>query len=96
MATRVRAQAVGPITDELGTRIVSQTPSTITIGWDHVAGQEGFIPTIDGSETLTDGKRHPNTSQTQTQVRVSKKQDGKQHDYGVIVVGRIAGGSVRA
>jgi hypothetical protein len=79
---------------ELNVRLVSETATTITIGWDAPPGQEGYVPTIDGSQFLTDGKRHAGTSKTANQVKIGKIQDGKSHAYGVICLGNIGQGAV--
>jgi len=73
---------------------ITETPTTITIGWDFVDGQEGFIPTIDGSQTLTDNKRHASSSKTQNWVRIGRPGDGMPHEYGVVILGSIASGAI--
>lgn len=73
---------------------LAETAATVTIGWTPAAGQEGYVPTIDGSETLTDGKRHPGTSKTQASVKIGKPGDGKPHAYGVNILGVVDSGSV--
>lgn len=78
----------------MNVRIVSETPTLITIAWDPVGGQQGFVPTIDTSELLTDGKRHASTSKTQSQVKIGKPQDGLPHAYGVNILGVSQSGSV--
>jgi hypothetical protein len=75
-------------------RKVAEDASTVTVGWDEVPGQEGYVPTIDGSDVLTDGKRHPGTSKTQRQVRIGKRQDGQPHRYGAKVLTAKEEGSV--
>lgn len=80
---------------ELNVTIRSQTATVVTLQWTPPPEQEGYLPLIDGSEQLTDGKRHPGTKETQDFVRIGKKQDGQQHDYGVAILVRGATGSVR-
>jgi hypothetical protein len=75
--------------------VLVETDAAITLGWPDIAGQEGYVPTIDGSETLTDGKRHAGTSKTVRKVTIGKVQDDQDHDYGVQVLGAVAQGSVR-
>lgn len=97
-ATQATAKPVGPVTatSGLNVRIRSQNQTTVVIEWDLPPWQEGFLPTVDGSEILPDGKRHPNTSQTQNWVKFSKIRDGRQHRYGVNVLGVVEGGDVLA
>lgn len=82
--------------DPIDLRILSQDTKTITLGWTPPAGQEGYLPTIDGSDKMTDGKRHPGTSETANSVRIGKKQDGQKHRYGVQILGKIVESSVEA
>lgn len=97
-SSSVTTQPVGPVTTVTGlnVRVQSQNSTTVTVQWDRPDWQEGFLPTVDGSEILPDGKRHPNTSQTQNWVKFSKVRDGQQHRYGVNVLGVVDSGDVFA
>jgi len=75
-------------------RVRAQDVNSITIEWDLDPAQEGYVPTIDGSELLTDGKRHPGTSRTQNWVKIGKKQDGQKHAYGITILKGTGIGSV--
>lgn len=75
-------------------RKVSETSSVITITWDCPTWQEGYVPTIDGSEILTDGKRHAGTSKTINKVTIRKPLDVKSHQYGVNILGTKDSGYV--
>ncbi len=68
-------------------RKLIETDTTITLGWDPVPGQVGYIPSIDGNEKLTDGKRHIGYPSSATQVRIGKPADDQQHVYGVKLLG---------
>lgn len=70
-------------------KLLQETATTVTIGWDPVPGQEGYIATIDGSQLLTDGKRHVSTSRTDNKTTITKPAGGAQHVYGVIILGSI-------
>ena len=70
-------------------RRISESDQAITIGWDPVPGQVGYVPRIDGNEKLTDGKRHIGYPSTATQVRIGKPQDGLPHKYGVRILGTL-------
>lgn len=88
----VNSSAVGPIVDApvgFAVRIKAQDTHSVTIEWDHVPEQEAFLPLLDGSETLSDGKRHPNTSQTQNWVKIGRPSSGGVHSYGVKILGTI-------
>lgn len=78
----------------MAARIVSQDATTITLGWTRPAGQWGFVPMIDGSEILTDGKRHIGKSATKTTVRIGKPRDGVKHSYDVVVLTGAKQGAV--
>lgn len=67
----------------LSVRKIAEDPTAITIGWPRQIGQWGYVPMIDGSEILTDGKRHIGKSTTKTSVKIGKVRDGKSHKYGV-------------
>ena len=75
-------------------RKVSETDTAITVGWTKPAGQWGYVPTIDGSELLTDGKRHVGKSASKTTVKIGKVRDGKPHKYGVVVLTNGGSGAV--
>lgn len=66
-------------------RLVADGDTTITLGWDPVPGQWGYVPTIDGSEVLTDGRRHIGRGGL-TSVKIGKVRDGEPHRYGVNVL----------
>lgn len=68
--------------------------SYVEVDWATPPWQRGYVPTIDGSETLTDGKRHPSVSTTARSVKIGKPADGKPHAYGVNLLGVEDGGSV--
>lgn len=76
---------------------LADTKTTVTIGWKQPAGQQGYIPTIDGSEFLTDGKRHPSFSVTASSARIGKPADettpASKHTYGVNLLGITQEGS---
>lgn len=90
------ANATPPPTDPLNLRILSQSATVITLGWDVRPDQEGYVAMLDGSELLTDGKRHASVSQTANSLRIGKPRDGKQHAYGVKILGGVREGSVTA
>lgn len=75
-------------------RIRSETSDIIVVEWDVKPGQEGFIPMIDGKETLRDGKRHVGTSQTVDNATIGKLQDGSSHAYGINILGETDYGEV--
>ncbi len=83
--------------DDLTVTKITEDNKTVTIGWVPPAWQEGYLPMIDGSDRLTDGKRHPGTSETQAQVRIGKPADetnpATKHRYGVAILGPIAAGN---
>lgn len=87
--------APAPPVDPLGLRVVSQDTRTVTLAWNPPDGQQGYVATIDGSQTLTDGKRHASVSTTAKQVRIGKKQDGQPHRYGVDILGVAASSSIQ-
>jgi hypothetical protein len=76
-----------PPVDPLELRIVSQTATAITLGWKPPLDQEGYVATLDGSQMLTDGKRHGSLSEIAKAVKIGKKQDGRKHRYGVDILG---------
>lgn len=67
----------------LSVRKIAEDAVAITIGWPRTIGQWGYVPTIDGGEILTDGKRHIGKSSTKRSVKIGKRRDGKTHRYGV-------------
>jgi hypothetical protein len=67
----------------LSVRKIAEDAVAVTIGWPRTIGQWGYVPTIDGSEILTDGKRHIGKSATKQSVKIGKRRDGKSHRYGV-------------
>ena len=76
---------------------LAEDARTITLGWTVPPGQEGYLPTIDGSDRLTDGKRHPSVSETADRVKIGKPTDetnpATKHVYGVHILGSVAFGS---
>jgi Polysaccharide lyase len=74
--------------------VTADTAKAITLTWWPPTGQEGYIATIDGSEILTDGKRHIGGSQTRNWVSIGKPQDGLPHSYGVVILGGDYTGAV--
>jgi hypothetical protein len=68
-------------------RRISESDQVITLGWDPVPGQVGYVPMIDGSDRLTDGKCHVGYPSAATQVRIGKPQDGQTHTYSVRILG---------
>ena len=78
----------------LNLRVLAETATVITLGWDAQPGQEGYVTTLDGTEKMGDGKRHVSISQTATSVRIGKPQDGKPHTYGVEILGVGSSGSL--
>lgn len=77
----------------MNVRRIAETQTTITVEWDRPVDQVGYVPTIDGSDKLTDGKRHPAygpTAAQQTQVRIGKPADetnpATKHSYGVMIL----------
>lgn len=75
-------------------RTIAEDDKTITLGWDPVAGAEGYIGTLDGSEVLVDGKRHFSLDPKLVQVRMAKLLDGKPHSYGIKLLGPLAAAGV--
>lgn len=71
---------------------IAETATSITLGWVPLVGQEGYVPLIDGQDKMTDGKRHPSTSQTAKQVQIGKPKTGT-HTYGVRILGTTAEGT---
>lgn len=69
--------------------VLAETTTTVTIGWPHQDSQEGYVPLIDGSELLADGKRHASVSKTVSRVKIGRPSDGKAHTYGVRILGVI-------
>lgn len=67
----------------LSVRKITEDAVSVTVGWPRQIGQWGYVPTIDGSEILTDGKRHIGKSSTKLSVKIGKRRDGKSHRYGV-------------
>lgn len=67
-------------------RKVAEDAASITLGWSGISGQWGYVPTIDGSEILTDGKRHIGRSASKRSVKIGKVHDGKVHRYGVRIL----------
>lgn len=67
-------------------RKVAEDAASITLGWNAVSGQWGYVPMIDGSEILTDGKRHIGKSASKRTVKIGKVHDGKAHRYGVRIL----------
>jgi len=61
---------------------------TVTLSWTRVEIAEEYVPTIDGSEYLTDKKRHP-VGPRQLTTKIAKPDDGKQHAYGINVNDRV-------
>lgn len=70
----------------MNVRKKSETDTLITIEWDQVPGQEGYVVTLDGSDVLADGRRHFSGSRTARSARISKVQDGQPHEYGVRIL----------
>lgn len=83
--------------DELAVTKVTEDSHSVTLGWTPPAWQEGYLPTLDSSETMVDGKRHPGTSETAKQVRIGKPADettpASKHRYGVKLLGSVSGGA---
>jgi hypothetical protein len=81
---------------DLEVRKLEETSTTITLGWTPLPGQEGYLPTIDGNDRLTDGKRHPSMSETANQVKIGKPTDetnpATKHIYGVQILGNVSSG----
>jgi hypothetical protein len=75
-------------------RLKAEDATTITVAWDRPAGQWGYVPTIDGSEILSDGKRHIGKSSSAAQVKIGKVRDGQPHRYGVVLLVNGGAGDV--
>jgi len=78
----------------MNVRIAADTGLALTLTWDPVPNAEGFIFLLDGSEVLTDGKRHITMDGSKTSVKIAKPQDGKPHLFEVRALGRIDSGTV--
>lgn len=76
-----------PPPNPLGLHVTAQTSTTVTLKWTPPATQQGYVPTIDGSDLLTDGKRHASVSKSASSVKIGKPRDGKPHTYGVSILG---------
>lgn len=76
-----------PEPDDLNVHVVGEpTSKAVTIGWTPPDGQWGYVPTIDGSEKLTDQKRHIGVGADTAQVKIGKPAGGGQHRYGVKIL----------
>lgn len=62
---------------------IAEDATSVTVGWPRTIGQWGYVPMIDGSEILTDGKRHIGKSASKRSVKIGKVRDSKAHRYGV-------------
>lgn len=78
----------------MNVRKASETDSSVTVEWDPVENANGYLFTIDGSDKLSDGKRHFTFDIARTSVKFAKPQDGKPHAYGVVALGGIDHGSI--
>lgn len=52
--------------------VLAETKTSITIGWTPPPEQIGYVPMIDGSPKMTDGKIHNSWSHTAKQVTIGK------------------------
>lgn len=78
----------------MNVRKITETDTTITLGWDSVPNARGFMGTLDGSDLLADGKRHYSFDPLLSQIKMAKKLDGNNHSYGVIALGSLGSGAV--
>jgi hypothetical protein len=82
---------------ELPIRVVSETATTITLGWSPPAGQEGYVLLIDGQPKSNDGKRHASIAVTAKQATMGKMpgetNPASKHTYGVRILGAQAEGT---
>lgn len=82
---------------DLPVQKISETSTAITLGWTPPSDQWGYVPTIDGNEKLTDGKRHIGVGETTAKVTIGKPPGEtnpvSKHRYGVKILGVDAEGS---
>lgn len=78
----------------MNVRKTAETDLTVTLEWDPVPAAESFIYTIDGSDRLTDGKRHFTFDGSTTSVKIAKPADDKPHTFSVVALGKLDSGTV--
>lgn len=70
--------------------LLSEDAHTISFSWTPDPLQYGYVPTIDGLEKLSDGKRHEGISSTKDRVTIGKPSDEtnpySKHIYGVKIL----------
>ena len=80
--------------------VSGETDSTITLKWDPPADQYGYVPLIDGSDIMTDGKKHPGLKADQGSVKFTKPKDETNpftvHSYGVRILTASSEGEATA
>jgi hypothetical protein len=62
---------------------MAQTQTTVTLAWTSVPDAVGYMYLLDGSDRLTDNKRHFTFDGSVASVKIGRPADGKQHRYGV-------------
>jgi hypothetical protein len=75
---------------DLQLKKLAETNNSLTLGWTPPAEQWGYLPTIDGSDKLTDGKRHIGVGAGANSVKFGKPSGetnpASKHRYGVTVL----------